>query len=61
VPMIALETALPAKFEDAIVEALGHKPDRPVDLIGLEDLPQRFEVMEADAAAVKQFISERTS
>ena len=55
-PMVVLETALPAKFEDAIVEALGHKPERPTDLIGLEDLPQRFDVMEADVAAIKQFI-----
>jgi threonine synthase len=56
VPMVVLETALPAKFEDAIVEALGHKPDRPTDLIGLEELPQRFEVMEADVEEVKRFI-----
>lgn len=56
VPMVVLETALPAKFEDAIVEALGHKPERPADLSGLEELPQRFEVMEADVAAIKQFI-----
>ena len=56
VPMVVLETALPAKFEDAIVEALGHKPERPADLMGLEDLPQRFDVMEADVAAIKQFI-----
>jgi threonine synthase len=61
VPMLVLETALPAKFEDAIIEALGHKPDRPVDLVGLEDLPQKSEVMEADAAAIKQFIVQHTS
>ena len=56
VPMIVLETALPAKFEDAIVEALGQKPERPADLVGLEDLPQRFDVMDADVAVIKQFI-----
>lgn len=60
VPMVVLETALPAKFEDAIVEALGHKPDRPVDLIGLEDLPQRYDVMEADVDVVKRFIVANT-
>ena len=60
VPMIVLETALPAKFEDAIIEALGHKPDRPVDLVGLEELPQRYEVMEADVEAVKRFIVANT-
>jgi threonine synthase len=43
------------------VEALGHAPGRPADLKGLEDLPQRFEVMEADVAAIKQFISQQTT
>ncbi len=60
VPMVVLETALPAKFEDAIQDALGRAPERPADLAGLEDLPQRFEVMDADVAAVKQFIVEHT-
>jgi threonine synthase len=55
-PMVVLETALPAKFEDAIVEALGQKPERPADLTGLEELPQRFDVMNADVAAIKQCI-----
>jgi threonine synthase len=60
VPMVVLETALPVKFEDAIQEALGHAPERPLDLVGLEDLPQRFEVMEADADAVKHFVAAHT-
>ncbi|MDP1766201.1 MAG: threonine synthase [Methylotenera sp.] len=57
VPMIVLETALPAKFEDALVEALGEVPERPADLNGIEDLPQKFTVMEADVAAIKEFIA----
>ncbi|MBU3736764.1 MAG: threonine synthase, partial [Methylobacterium sp.] len=60
VPMVVLETALPAKFEDAIHEALGHAPQRPADLAGLEQLPQRFVVMQPDVAAVKQFIVDHT-
>jgi threonine synthase len=60
VPMVVLETALPAKFEEAIQEALGRAPERPADLTGLEDLPQRFVVMGADADTVKQFIVENT-
>ncbi|PKO25587.1 MAG: threonine synthase [Betaproteobacteria bacterium HGW-Betaproteobacteria-8] len=60
VPMVVLETALPAKFEDAIVEALGQKPERPADLAGLENLPQRFVVMDADVDAIKQFIVEHS-
>jgi threonine synthase len=59
-PMVVLETALPAKFEDSIIEALGHAPERPVALNGIEALPQKFTVMEADAAAIKDFIVKNT-
>ena len=59
-PMLVLETALPAKFEDAIVEALGQPPARPTSLNGLENLPQKFTVMDADVAAIKQFIVTNT-
>ena len=57
VPMIVLETALPAKFAETIAEALGREPDRPAALRGIEALPKRFESMPADAAAVKAFIA----
>ena len=59
VPMVCLETALPAKFEETIREALGCEPERPADLVGIEKLPQRFEVMAADAEEVKRFIVAR--
>jgi threonine synthase len=57
VPLICLETALPAKFEDAMVEALGRPPERPAALANLEDLPQRLTTLDADAEAVKSFIA----
>ena len=60
VPMIVLETALPAKFAETIVEALGREPDRPAALRGIEALPKRFKVMKADVAAVKNYIAENT-
>jgi len=60
VPMLVLETALPAKFEDAIVEALGTVPERPASLKGLESLPQRSVVMDVDVEAVKAFIVSNT-
>lgn len=59
-PMVVLETALPAKFEDAIVEALGHAPERPAALNNIEQLPQRFEVMNADVEAIKAYIVANT-
>jgi threonine synthase len=40
--LICLETALPAKFEAALVEALGRVPSRPAEYANLETLPQRF-------------------
>lgn len=58
VPMIVLETALPAKFAETIVEALGREPERPAALQGIEALPKRFTVMQADAAVVKRYITE---
>ncbi|HCI52190.1 MAG TPA: threonine synthase [Gallionella sp.] len=56
-PLICLETALPAKFEETIVEALGRKPERPETMAGIEDLPQKVEVMDADVMQLKAFIS----
>jgi threonine synthase len=59
-PMVVLETALPAKFEDALVEALGEIPPRPASLNGIEDLPQKFTVMEVSDVAIKDFIVKNT-
>ena len=59
VPMVVLETAQPAKFEETIREALGQEPVRPADLAGIESLPQRVVVMAPDVEAVKRFIVER--
>jgi threonine synthase len=56
-PLICLETALPTKFAETIQEALGREPERPAALEGIEQLPQRCEVMDADVAKLKAFIS----
>ena len=58
VPMIVLETALPIKFAATIVEALGREPDRPAKFEGIEALPKRVHVMNADAEAVKTYIAQ---
>ena len=60
VPMVVLETALPAKFEDAIVEALGQVPERPASLSGIENLAQKFTVMDVSVNSIKQYIKENT-
>ena len=57
VPMIALETALPAKFQDTIVEALGIKPPRPPAFEGIESLPKRFVDMPAAAGKIRAYLA----
>ncbi|MEW6514450.1 MAG: threonine synthase [Pseudomonadota bacterium] len=58
VPMIVLETAQPVKFAETIKEALGCEPGRPKELEGIESLPQRVTVMDADAAGVKALVAQ---
>jgi threonine synthase len=59
VPMIVLETALPIKFAQTIVEATGREPDRPPKFVGIEALPKRVVSMSADVQAIKTFITEK--
>ncbi len=61
VPLVCLETAQPAKFAETIREALGREPARPEAFRGLEKLPQRFELVPADAEAVKRYIDGRAA
>jgi threonine synthase len=56
VPMICLETALPAKFAETIVEAIGREPERPAGYAGIESRPQRFTVLPVDVARLKAFV-----
>jgi threonine synthase len=56
VPLICLETALPAKFAATIRAALGRVPERPAELADLEKRPQRFEVVANDPEALKRRI-----
>ncbi len=55
-PMIVLETALPIKFAETIVEALGRQPERPAGFEGIEALPKRVVVVPADVDAIKTLI-----
>ena len=58
VPTIVLETALPIKFADTVVEALGRPPERPAALDGIEALPKRVKQMGADVTALKALITQ---
>ena len=57
VPLVCLETALPMKFAPTIREALGREPERPAEFAGLEERPQRYEVIEPDVELVKRHIA----
>ena len=59
-PTIALATASPAKFPDAVARAIGRRPEIPPRLSRLAALPERVAVLPNDAAAVARFLSERT-
>ena len=56
---ICLATAHPAKFGDAVERATGIAPPFPAALAGIEKLPTRCEVLEADQAAIRKFIEEK--
>lgn len=60
VTMIVLETALPAKFNETIQEALGRDAERPAGFENIESLSQRFEVMSIDVIKMKAYIAQHT-
>ncbi|SFC81046.1 threonine synthase [Massilia yuzhufengensis] len=60
VTMIVLETALAAKFNETILEALGTDAERPAGFEDIESLPQRFVVMDTDVARMKSYIAQHT-
>ncbi len=57
IPLVCLETALPAKFAATIREALGRDPEVPAGFESLERMPQRVEIIDPSAEAVKAFIA----
>ncbi|QGZ37861.1 threonine synthase [Pseudoduganella flava] len=60
VPMIVLETALPAKFNETIREALGRDAERPAGFEDIEALPQKYTVMPPDVDKMKAYIAANT-
>jgi threonine synthase len=53
VPVVAMATAHPAKFPDAIEQAIGIRPQLPPRLADLMALPERYAVLPNDLAAVE--------
>jgi threonine synthase len=59
VPLVCVETALPAKFGATIREALGHDPERPAVYADLESRPQHSTLLPPDVGRVKDYIVAR--
>jgi threonine synthase len=60
VPMIVLETALAAKFNETILEAIGTDAPRPAGFEDIESLPPKFVVMAPNVEQMKTFIAAHT-
>ncbi len=58
-PVVILSTAHPAKFPQAVTEAIGSPPPEPKRLSGLKNLPERLEILANDPALIKRFIFSR--
>jgi len=55
-PMVALATAHPAKFPDAVEQATGVRPEVPPRLAAVLDRPERFDVLPADVEAIRAYV-----
>ena len=58
VPMVVLETALPIKFANTLLEATGQNPPMPEAFKDLEKSPKRFVTMPPDVAQIKAYIAQ---
>ncbi|CAA7624107.1 Threonine synthase [Candidatus Terasakiella magnetica] len=54
--MVALATAHPAKFPDAVEKATGVRPGLPPHMADLFQRPERLDAMANDAAALKDYV-----
>jgi threonine synthase len=60
VPMVALATAHPAKFPEAVERAIGITPSAPARLAAVMRLPERAPELPNDLAAVQDFVRRHT-
>ena len=59
-PLVLLATAHPAKFPEAIKQAIGIAPEIPQELAGLMAQEERYTVLPNEVGAVRTFVLERT-
>ena len=56
IPMVALATAHPAKFPDAVEAATGVRPGLPDHLADLHERPERLTDLPADLAVIEDYV-----
>jgi len=61
VPVVALATAHPAKFPDAVEQAIGVRPTLPPRLADLLQRPEHCTVLPNDVDAVRTFIRDKVA
>jgi threonine synthase len=61
VPVVSIATAHPAKFPDAVVDAIGTRPTLPPRMAGLMDREEHFIVLANDFETVSSYIAGHTS
>ena len=61
VPMIALATAHPAKFPDAVEAATGVRPPLPARLSDLLDRKEKYTIFNNNLDSIEQFVRERVA
>jgi threonine synthase len=61
VPVVALSTAHPAKFPDAVEAAIGVRPSLPSNLADLLERAERLDTLPNDLATVQTFVSDRAN
>ena len=61
IPLVAIATAHPAKFPEAVAEATGQHPALPPSMADLFERKERLAVLSNDLAQVQAFIRERAA
>jgi threonine synthase len=54
-----LETAHPAKFPQAIIDAIGIDPELPASLSGLEGKEEHFDKIDGNYPAFKEYLDKK--
>jgi threonine synthase len=60
-PVVCLATAHPAKFDQAVEQAIGRRPQRPPSLQDIEQRESRCAVIDARIDAVKEFVAKNAA